>query len=117
MSLTRFKTSDLAVMLLQDKWKTSLDPLLDNPANNGLILKNQALVSGTNTINHLLGRVLQGWSIIRRRQWLNSLPSGTPTAYDIYDVQNSNQNPALTLFLTCNQGTSANPVLIDLYVF
>lgn len=43
------------------RWKAILDPILENPLNNVSILKNVKLSVGNNVINHLLGRVQQGW--------------------------------------------------------
>ena len=105
---------NLTVPQMQTKWKSQLDPLIDAPQASGRTLQNQKLISGTNTINHGLGQKLQGWYIVRRRQFV---VTGTPTAYDIYDTQDSNQMQALTLVLTCSQGTSANPVDVDIFVY
>lgn len=110
MALSPKLTWDLA----NPKWAAELNPLLGNSQNNARILKSVPLVSGVNNINHLLGKTLQGWSIVRRRQYV---VSGTPTAYDIYDTQDSNQTPQLTLKLTCSQGTLTLPVLVDISVF
>ncbi len=52
---------NLPLATMQTRWKSDLDPLLSNPLNGISILKDVSLVSGTNTINHLLGRVMQGW--------------------------------------------------------
>lgn len=99
---------------LMTKWSALINPIITNPTNQANILHNIELVSGSNTINHKLGRKLQGWRISRRRQFIVAT---VPTAYDIYDIQDSNQIPTLTLTLTCSQGTQANPVIIDLEVF
>jgi hypothetical protein len=47
--------------LANPKWAATLNPLLANPMNNMSILKNVQLKTGTNVINHLLGRTMQGW--------------------------------------------------------
>lgn len=86
---------------LQPKWASILNPIIKNPSNNANILQNINLVVGTNTINHLLGQKLQGWRISRQR----ALAS-------IYDQQDNNQTPQLTLVLVAD-----NPVTIDLEVF
>lgn len=52
---------NLTASLQTTRWKSLLDPILANPLNNVSILKNVSLVTGTNTINHLLGRTQQGW--------------------------------------------------------
>lgn len=84
-----------------NKWASILNPIVSNPANNSLILKNQSLTTGANVINHKLGRILQGWIIVRQR----ALAS-------VYDTQDTNQMPQLTLNLV----SSAN-VTVDIEVF
>lgn len=86
---------------LSTKWAAILNPLVKNPSNNRLILKNIQLTTGTNVINHRLQQALQGWNPIRIR-----------SAATFYDLQDSNQTPDLTLVLV----SSAN-VTIDLEVF
>jgi len=95
-------------------WSGTLNPLLANLLTQGQLLQSVPLVSGSNPVNHKLQRKLIGWYVTRRRQFK---VTGTPTAYDIYDTQDSNQTPELTLTLTSSQGTSTNPVLVDLWVF
>jgi hypothetical protein len=114
MALPLQQTTNADLSLLQTKWKAQLDPILALALLAGQVLPSQQLVSGTNAINHKLGRKLQGWYIVRRRQFKIS---GTATAYDIYDVQDNNQTPQTTLKLTCSQGTPTNPVIVDIYVF
>lgn len=84
-----------------NKWASILNPIVNNPANNSLILKNQALVIGSNVINHKLGRKLQGWKLVRVR-----------AAANIYDNQDFNQMPQLTLYLV-----SDADVVVDIEVF
>lgn len=88
-------------MIMQNNWARQLNPLLANPANQSIILKNQILVAGTNVINHKLGQKLQGWNIVRKR-----------ADASIYDMQDTNQTPQLTLLLVSN-----NPVVVDIEVF
>lgn len=87
--------------LAQDQWAQQLNPLLANPLNNGSILKNVSLINGTTVVNHMLGRPLQGWKIIRQR-----------AAASIYDVQDSNQMPESTLLLVSDAA-----VVVNLEVF
>jgi hypothetical protein len=101
MSLPIFKSSDNSVTLLQTGWSSLLNPVLLNPANSGIILKGIKLVIGNNAINTTLGRVLQGWSVVRQR-----------SAASIYDNQDNNQNPSLTLLLVSDAA-----VTVDLEVF
>lgn len=58
----------LPINLTQDlqttRWKSILDPLLENPLNNVSILKNVDLIQGENSVNHYLGKMQQGWFLI-----------------------------------------------------
>lgn len=101
MALPNFQTSSKDVGLIQSTWSTILNPIIAQPFNSGVILKSVKLVSGSNTINHKLGRDLQGWVIIRQR-----------ASATVYDTQDSNTNPSLTLLLTASA-----PVTVDLLVF
>lgn len=91
----------LPLPLMQTQWAKQIDPIISNPTINNLVLKNISLVSGTNVINHKLGRVLQGWKPVRVR-----------ASATFYDQQDSNQTPQLTLILIASA-----PVIIDLEVF
>lgn len=99
--LPKFGTADQALSQLQSTWAAALDPLLKLPIANSLILKNIVLSSGSNTINHKLGRNLMGWTIVRQR-----------AGATIYDTQDTSPTPALTLTLV-----SSAPVSVDLLVF
>lgn len=46
-----------------NRWAAQLNPLLDNALNNASLLTGVDLVIGSNTINHKLGRVMQGFFI------------------------------------------------------
>jgi hypothetical protein len=100
-SLPIFQTSSKDLSLLQTNWAQQLNPIIEKPTNQSNILKSVSLTTGTNVINHLLGRTLQGWKIVRQRALAT-----------IYDNQDNNQSPQITLFLV----SSAN-VSIDLEVF
>ncbi len=101
MSLPKFKSDDQSLSLLQTAWASQLDPVLKNALVNGNLLKNVALVSGANVVNHKLGRNLQGYLITRQR-----------ASASIYDTQDVNPTPALTLTLN-----SSAAVTVDLYCF
>lgn len=88
-------------MLLQNNWSSQIDPVLTQPLNDSILLKNVSLASGTNQINHKLGRKLQGWFIVRQR-----------SAGSVFDTQDSNQHPELTLLLTASAA-----IVVDLLVF
>lgn len=101
MGLPQFQSGNVPFQLLQSAWATKLNPMLDNAVLKGLLLQDVQLVSGSNTINHGLGRQLQGWIIVRQRAQAS-----------IYDTQDANTMPNLTLLLT-----SDNPVMVNIYVF
>lgn len=91
----------LNLQAMQNRWAAILDPILSNPTNNSSILKSVSLVTGANVVNHKLGQPLQGWIISRIR-----------AAATIYDTQDTNQTPQLTLNLVASA-----PVVVDLVVF
>lgn len=91
----------LPLEMMTTEWATQLNPVLANPTLKTVLLKDVALISGTNVINHKLSRPLQGWSTARVR-----------ASATIYDLQDSNQTPQLTLVLVASA-----PVTIDLVVF
>lgn len=101
MALPVFQTSDRILSQMQTQWSSQLNPMLGNPSLSIRILKNVKLSMGSNTINHLLGKDLTGWRIVRIR-----------AAATIFDTQDSNARPELTLILV-----SDSPVTIDLEVF
>lgn len=87
--------------LMQTSWAQQLNPVIANQLLNGILLKNQVLTTGTNIINHKLGRNLQGW-----------IPTRVRASATFYDTQDNNQSPNLTLVIV----SSAN-CTIDLWVF
>lgn len=99
--LPQFQGGDQSFQLLQNAWGSILNAVIGRQQNNSLILPNVALIVGTTVINHRLGQKLQGWKIVRKR--------GLGA---IYDVQDANPTPALTLNLV-----SDTAVVIDLEVF
>lgn len=101
MALPIFQSPDRNLQMLQTRWASELNPVLSNPSLQCRIIKNVSLATGATIINHLLGRNLTGWRIIRQR-----------AAASIYDIQDSNQTPDLTLILV-----SSAPVIVDLEAF
>ena len=91
----------LSLDMTTNRWASLIEPFLNNPANNSLILKQISLTAGPNTINHKLGRKLSGWKTTRVR-----------SAVTLYDDQDSNQAPQLTLILVASA-----PCVVDLEVF
>ncbi len=53
----------LPLDLMQTTWATQLNPIISNPLNSANHLTGIALINGVTTINHLLGRQMQGWFI------------------------------------------------------
>lgn len=106
MGLPKFQPLGQAVSpkdfsLLQTTWAALIDPILGRRQNQSNILSGVSLVSGANTINHLLGRKLQGWKIVMQN-----------ASATIYDTQDANQSPELTLALN-----SSAPVTVSIEVF
>ena len=99
--LPYFQTSLPELSKLQTTWASQINPVLTTPLLQGIILPNVTLVIGNNVVNHLLGRKLQGWFIVRQR-----------STAAVHDTQDSNQTPTLTLQLASNA-----VVVVDLYVF
>lgn len=91
----------LNIDAMQNRWATMIDPIISNPTNSTSILKNVSLKAGTNVINHRLGAPLQGW-----------VPCRVRANATIYDAQDSNQTPQLTLVLIASA-----PVVVDLEVW
>lgn len=87
---------------MQTKWAGLLNPLLAQPSAQQLILTNVKLAVGQNVVAHTLGRKLRGWIPVRVRG----------TAAQLYDLQDANQHPELTLILN-----SSAAVTVDLVVF
>lgn len=42
-------------------WAAALNPVISNPVNSTHVLGGVSLAVGSNTVNHGLGRTLQGW--------------------------------------------------------
>lgn len=96
-----FKSEDKDLMLLQTKWSSQLNKVIDSAMSQGQILKDVSLVSGANIINHKLGRKLIGWYLTRVRANVT-----------VFDTQDTNQMPDLTLTLT-----ASGNVTVDIFVF
>ena len=99
--LPYFQSSDRILSQLQTAWASLINPVITLPQSQGIILPNVSLASGANVVNHMLGRKLQGWQIVRQR-----------ASATIYDTQDLNQTPQLTLNLT-----ASGAVVVNLFVF
>jgi len=100
-SISKTQTPDRVINQLQDSLIQGIKPLIANPFLNGRLIENVSLKVGSNSINHGLGRKLQGWSIVRKRAQAG-----------VYDTQDENEIPDKTLLLTSDAIVSVN-----LYVF
>lgn len=104
MAIPRFQKltiQDREINQIQDNVAKVLNQLTPNPLLSGNLLQGVALVTGTNIINHLLGRNLIGWYTTRVRG-----------ACQLYDTQDTNLTPNLTLVIE-----SDADVTVDLAVF
>ena len=61
----------LPLDMMQTKWASILNPLLAVPMTQGLALESIKITTGTNVINHLLGRKQQGWFLTDQDAALN----------------------------------------------
>lgn len=57
------QTTERTINQLQLNIKQAVEPVLKNPLVQGQFLNGQALVIGSNVINHGLGRTMQGWMV------------------------------------------------------
>jgi len=83
-----------------------LGQISENPFLRGVVLKEVVLEVGDNIITHGLGRVLQGWWVLRRT---GEISTNSETEFD---KQNDNPSPQNTLVLEANTVRT-----VDLYVF
>lgn len=87
---------------MQLRWASLLQPLLDSVTATPIIIPNVKLTTGSNTVNHLLGKPLTGWTIVRfQGSWAQ-----------VYDAQDTNKMPDKTLLLN-----SSADVTVTLEVF
>lgn len=98
MTLPQFQSADRSFNMMQNQWAAQLDPFLSNPIMDGYILQNVALINGATTINHKLGRQMQGWFL-----------TDVSAAATVY--RSKALNPT-TLTLTSNAVCT-----VDIYVF
>jgi hypothetical protein len=92
---------NLPIDRMQTDWASKIEPVLNSPIANPVILQSVTLTTGSNSVPHNLGSRLRGYAIIRQR-----------SAASIYDTQDTNQFYDKFLNLT----TSAT-VVVDILVF
>jgi hypothetical protein len=64
MPLNIFQNPDQSSMLMQKQWASQLNPILGNPLLQGSAISQINLTANVPlTINHYLGRQMQGWFI------------------------------------------------------
>ena len=80
------------------QWSAELNPIIENPLSNTVILPNIILQVGVNVINHRLGRTQQGWFLVDKQAF-----------GDVYRTASFNDK-TLTL-------TATTPMTISLGVF
>lgn len=95
------QSTDRLINQLQQNINQVLNPIANNPLVNGSILTSITLIAGLNTINHGLGRTLQGWFLVRNK-----------ASSVVHDNQAQNPNTDLTLLLVSTAAT-----IVDVYVF
>lgn len=57
-------SNKLTLPLMQTTWSAELNPFIKNPLNNVSILRDVKLNNGVTVINHLLGKLQQGWFLV-----------------------------------------------------
>lgn len=94
-------SSKLEWNLANPRWASTLNPVLANPIISGNLLSGVTVKTGSNTINHGLGRDLQGYIVVMNN-----------SAVTFHDNQSQNQHTDLTLILV-----ASGAAVISLYVF
>lgn len=94
-------SGDFVSSKFQEYVASVIAPFLNSEVLDGVLLKNISLGSGTNFVEHKLGRKIQGWIVVRQRSDAR-----------VWDDQDNNVNVSRTLKLQ----TSA-AVEVDLWIF
>lgn len=97
MNLPILQDANKNLVMLETRWASILNPVIANPLNSSIILKNITLSAGSNTVSTTLGRNLQGYIVI-----------GQNAASDIYDSQSTNPTPSTTLLLNSSAACTVN---------
>lgn len=93
-ALPLFKIGNPSLDQWQTQWKSILDPVIAEDLINGHAISGVALINGTTTVNHLLGRKMLGW-------FITDIDAGTT----VYRSQALN---ATTLTLTAGANCTCN---------
>jgi hypothetical protein len=97
MSLPILQSTDVNLTAVQTRWAAVINPLLSQPLSQALLLSGISVSSGTNAINHKLGRKLQGYIVV-----------GCNAAVTFHDSQSTNSMPQLTLNLIASGAATIN---------
>jgi hypothetical protein len=98
----KIEIEDQVLSRLQDNVEQAIGLLPSTEILQGRLVKSVALLSASTVkVPHKLGRPVIGWIIVRKR--------GNAT---VWDAQDSNPSPSLTLDLNCSSN-----VTVDLWVF
>ena len=101
-SFKKIDIEDKVIARFQDNVEQAVSQLPSTDIIQGRLVKDVSLLSASTVkVSHKLGRPVVGWFIVRQR-----------ASAIIWDSQDSNATPSLTLDLNC----SAN-VVVDLWVF
>lgn len=85
----------------QEYVQRAVGGIISSEILDGILLTNISLTTGLNEVSHKLGRKIRGWIVVRKR-----------ANVDIWDEQDSNKKPGLTLRLQ-----ASGAVVADLWVF
>jgi hypothetical protein len=95
----KFNAPDRLMNTLQDNVDNSLRPLLTNPRNDGHLIENIVITSGTaKTVNHGLGRILRGWEIADKNANANVWKS-TSSFPDKTLILNASANVTVSIYV------------------
>lgn len=97
-NLPLYQTDDPTLTQMQSVWKANITPAIQSPILQGHQLNDIKLVVGSNTINHKLQRMQQGWFVVDQ--------NGSASIYRSAPLN------ATTLALTSNAA-----VTVSLWVF
>lgn len=99
--LIKYHSDDAGLNLFQTGLQRTLQPVLNNPVVDGVLLESIVLASGTNQVPHKLGRKLIGWFMTRVR-----------ANATFYDAQDTNKLPDQYLTLIASGAAT-----VDIFVF
>jgi hypothetical protein len=100
-ALRQFNAKDVEVDRLYQNIAKFASQFTNRPILDGVVIKDITLISGDTTVNHGLGRTIQGWIVIDKS-----------AAGDIYAAPAKQTSTTKTLILT-----SSAPLTASLYVF